>query len=434
MTSREEQFEQLSAYLDGELSADEALDLEAAIQTDEVLAAELESLRQTRKLLRQLPAEPAPEHFTHAVMARAEKRHHLGRSNPAGMYRSWRWIQLATAAVVLIAAGLGLVVISQMTPHEADEQPYVVEGPRADPLMEDETRRRIIEPGMVAAEEGPLGGEPILSAAPVLPEVVTEVIYTDDLAMAQQQVEAVLAGNSIRPVEWDTAATMYGDGLTAVNSYQTTRMDGQQIRMVVNVELEQVGKLRDDLMQFRNRQSVAQVAAPPDLDAGGKGLDAESVADEVAGEEDAYADSSRWREMEAVTAADAPPPTEDAPPAAAEGIGVAGLDKTEDVAEIAETVVERPEDVAQPAAIPESEPDLSGAEPGADPVATGDIASKSTADAADTLAADTSVGERADNVPATQQVVIYLNRAVSSETIMERAAPVIRDEEAESRN
>ena len=121
MTDREAQFEQLSAYLDGELSADEALELEAAIHSDEVLQAEFESLRQTRELLRQLPAETAPDHFAHAVLARAEKHHHLGKANPAGEYRSWRWIQLATAAVVLLAAGMGLIVISQMQSQQGEE-------------------------------------------------------------------------------------------------------------------------------------------------------------------------------------------------------------------------------------------------------------------------------------------------------------------------
>ena len=52
--------EQLSAYLDGELSDDDAGRVERAVEADKELAAELDGLRALRKLLRSLPIQRAP--------------------------------------------------------------------------------------------------------------------------------------------------------------------------------------------------------------------------------------------------------------------------------------------------------------------------------------------------------------------------------------
>jgi anti-sigma factor RsiW len=56
--------EQLSAYLDGQLSLSERTRLENRIQSDPALAAGLDELRQTRGLLRRTPQRHAPRNFT----------------------------------------------------------------------------------------------------------------------------------------------------------------------------------------------------------------------------------------------------------------------------------------------------------------------------------------------------------------------------------
>ncbi len=56
--------EQLSAYLDGELSAKDAQQLEAKLAGDSELAEELESLRYTASLIRSLPQVRAPRNYT----------------------------------------------------------------------------------------------------------------------------------------------------------------------------------------------------------------------------------------------------------------------------------------------------------------------------------------------------------------------------------
>jgi anti-sigma factor RsiW len=56
--------EALSAYLDGQISPSERTHLEKRFQSDAVLAAALQELRQTRTLLRRTPKRRAPRNFT----------------------------------------------------------------------------------------------------------------------------------------------------------------------------------------------------------------------------------------------------------------------------------------------------------------------------------------------------------------------------------
>jgi hypothetical protein len=56
--------EKLSAYLDGQLKPSELARLESRLKTEPELATILQDLRQTRRLLRQLPQRRAPRNFT----------------------------------------------------------------------------------------------------------------------------------------------------------------------------------------------------------------------------------------------------------------------------------------------------------------------------------------------------------------------------------
>lgn len=56
--------ENLSAYLDGQLSASDAARLEARLKTDPELDSVLSDLRATRGILKKLPARKAPRNFT----------------------------------------------------------------------------------------------------------------------------------------------------------------------------------------------------------------------------------------------------------------------------------------------------------------------------------------------------------------------------------
>ncbi len=468
MTNREEQFEQLSAYLDGELTAKEALELEGVLHADPDMQAELESLRQTRDLLRQLPQESAPDHFAHAVMARAEKHHHLGKANPAGMYRSWRWIQMATAAVVLLAAGLGLIVIKNLQLQKGTET-VVVEGPPPEPLVADgPSRAAEAEPVAVPMAIATAGDIDAAPASPALPAVVTEVIWTDDLALAQRQVENVLAVNDIEAVEWDESAAMGGPKAMAVNSYQAAKTDGRQIQLVVNIEADQVDRLRLDLTKLRNQQVVAQSFAPGSIDRY-ESKDAGSRDDPAAGsrsttvtsddqdlalraeEAEARRERANLPREEELAAAKADPPAATTADRAAAYPGV--VDKDEPL----DTIIPPAESAAaaarSEAPLPlEDVPDFSSfaetADTAADEGGTDDAMAEAAdieyeaidavteemdqepggAPSGDVAAADAIPDE---SLPAMQQVVIYLNRAPSP---IRRASPMITDDDAESRN
>ena len=457
MTDREEQFEQLSAYLDGELRAEEALELEAAIQADPGLQAELESLRRTRELLRQLPQETVPDHFAHAVMARAEKHHHLGKANPAGMYRSWRWIQLATAAVVLIAAGLGLVVISHMSSTQ-DTESIVAVAPPPEPLAPVEGIRSAPEPAAVPVRAVTSTGADALAASPSMPDVVMEVIWTDDLAVARDEVAEVLADNAIAPADWDESATLGGSKLVAANSYQTTRTDDRQIRLVVNVHLDQVEQLRADLTRLRRRQTVAQMAPSGDslgyrsngVDGEGASLaaaDAPAVTADAVPIEESPADvEAREREKKrrdqiaaaTATARETSSSGEDGA-GADDGVFPGAMDKDEAFHDARGAEAERPAASVEAAAKVEDVPDFS--QPG-DAAATADEDVESVdneaseKDKGDLLADGPAAGEKPADTPRPlmQQVVIHLNRAPPMDMEMRRVSPAVRDDETESRN
>src|SRR5690349_20667774 len=56
--------EQLSAYLDGQLSPSDSARLESRLQSDPELASAYDDLRATRGILRKLPSRRAPRNFT----------------------------------------------------------------------------------------------------------------------------------------------------------------------------------------------------------------------------------------------------------------------------------------------------------------------------------------------------------------------------------
>jgi len=58
------EIEQLSSYLDGQLSPSESARLEARIASDPELASAFNDLRAARGILRKLPARKAPRNFT----------------------------------------------------------------------------------------------------------------------------------------------------------------------------------------------------------------------------------------------------------------------------------------------------------------------------------------------------------------------------------
>lgn len=97
--TKERRDELLSAYLDGELDAKDRARLEAQLAADPALRAELEALRRTVALVRDLPLQPIPRNF---ILPRAT----VPKARPAPVTRRPRWLApfltAATAAVSLL--------------------------------------------------------------------------------------------------------------------------------------------------------------------------------------------------------------------------------------------------------------------------------------------------------------------------------------------
>lgn len=113
--------EKLSAFLDGEVDAKTAQEIEAKLSQDPDIRRELESLRQTWKLLDRLPRlEPAPD-FTQRTMERLTG---TGSRRERAPWRVWS-LRLTWAAAVLVAAAVGYEGVRFLSRHgqqPAEEQ------------------------------------------------------------------------------------------------------------------------------------------------------------------------------------------------------------------------------------------------------------------------------------------------------------------------
>ncbi|MBL7132479.1 MAG: hypothetical protein ISS78_00140 [Phycisphaerae bacterium] len=283
MSEREEYSGDLSAYLDGELSQSRRRRLDEVLQYDQELARELDRLRATRELIRSLPAARSPRDFTSRVVARGERMRLLGSLRQP---RSYRWITLAAAAVVLVVAGLSVVImleLSQKHPHgTVDDVGRLALAPEGPPEGDapDANGKKV---GKVAKSGPPngryketppdgykVGLESTLAAARRsagrLPkDGGTEadfVIYTSNLAFAQRDVENVLAYNGIQPVRSTSAAdTVPGKDIRARgNFFNTTQTTVSQVQIEVFVPPQQAVKLKNELNVIRAQQEVSQAA------------------------------------------------------------------------------------------------------------------------------------------------------------------------------
>jgi len=99
--------EQLSAFLDGQISRAEQARLEARLKADPALAAALEDLRQSRALLRRTPKRRAPRNFT-LTPKMAGIRPPVPRLVPA---LSWA----SAVAMLLFVCTLGTSLIGQLS-------------------------------------------------------------------------------------------------------------------------------------------------------------------------------------------------------------------------------------------------------------------------------------------------------------------------------
>jgi hypothetical protein len=170
--------ELLSAYLDGQLSAGERARLEARLATDPELQAELDALRQTVALVRDLPPVPLPRNFI--LPQTADKLHPKATrpQSPPSLRPRQAWAApLLTAATTVVSLLFGVVLAADLWFSSPGR---LALAPAAEPLLEAEAPRPQAfapSPGIEeAVTEVEAEAEKAVPAATPLP-MPTDVFY-----------------------------------------------------------------------------------------------------------------------------------------------------------------------------------------------------------------------------------------------------------------
>ncbi len=307
--------EQLSAYMDGELSEQEAQRVERATEADPALAEELASLRATRRVLHDLPRERAGEDFVRCVLERAERERltQAGESERAGWWTG-RVEKLAGVAAVLVAGALmiGLIVglwnmqdfddrmasydATQEEPSAAPDEALARRRERSvmakggdrssamdggtlapefrDYLRDADTRTASARAQIDAALDrylrrvGQMDRDVRAAAAPA--EIYNVDIYTNDVTDTRRSVELALIANGITPLTMEDAlpenqrqaATQSKAALSRANFFHNTAATRDEVQYVAFVNPEQQRRLGEELGDIRKRQVVAQRPEP----------------------------------------------------------------------------------------------------------------------------------------------------------------------------
>ena len=318
MSKDEKIREQLSAYLDGELSPAEAQKVEQAIEADPALGEELAELRRLRDLLGQLPTVHAPAELAETILQQAERDSLIVEPPSSESPSRFRWVRyLAIAAVLVLAACIGVVIVSELWSKAARRPPITLAHRGEKPTLASEAA----ETSGVRAEEKPdatvvaeetkeMAGKDALPAketalamrdrkadAPkpavrgkakarsgewfgkkgasvderrekpamgaVLASATNIEIYTHDLASAQRSVEHVLTSNSITPIRVspraDAMVIPKSEGYASrAQNYHVARQSTRQVQYVLYATPAQNVKIQNELKLVRRQQIVSQ--------------------------------------------------------------------------------------------------------------------------------------------------------------------------------
>ncbi|NWG16283.1 MAG: hypothetical protein HXY41_06570 [Chloroflexi bacterium] len=196
-------YEQLSAYLDGDLDEAERLALEARLRDEPALRRELEALRATVALIRGLPPIKAPRDFTlTAQMARPPRLLFLPTTAA---------FSAISAAAATLLVGLGLVVLlSRGGPMNAPLQ--VADEPAVALQMtmpaEQETARQNMTATLIAAT--PLAGMALEFAEAAASAVQDSALQGEDQAAPADAMLTPAPAGALPEVAQENAALPTG--------------------------------------------------------------------------------------------------------------------------------------------------------------------------------------------------------------------------------
>ncbi len=196
---REQRDELLSAYLDDQLIAGERARLEAQLAADPVLRAELDTLRHTMALVRDLPPVPIPRNFILPQTVAARPRP-VQRARPRPAWAA----PLLTAATAVVSLVFVVVLAGDLLLSGVGGQAFA---PAAAPPMEAEAPQVALESAPVI-EEVEVEVEKVIPAATqspmpmevppgAVPTVVAEAEHYDAEAPRAAETTVPAAGGGL---------------------------------------------------------------------------------------------------------------------------------------------------------------------------------------------------------------------------------------------
>ena len=302
---RDKTEELLSAYIDGEVTQEQSRSVEQAVAKDPELALELHELNATKQLVTGLSRERAPRGFVRKVMVRAERKHLLGDHQAGGAFSAARWITLAVAAVVLLAAGVGIIAVNMLGTSQ---------GPS--PIANlDDTDGSLDGPGGIGFDDGSLHGKDGVDGKKIgakagVGDAATEggrlviadeafdyavanakntSIYTHDVSNTLAVLHETFTRNDVLPLELEApvrdskaAEKLTGKGADVavdkpagkgggerrnvsrggLNFYYNKKQDDEQVQIVVLATDTVIEQLNGDIDKLARVQRVSQAPAP----------------------------------------------------------------------------------------------------------------------------------------------------------------------------
>lgn len=152
----EQDFDQLSAYLDNQLSAKEKLALEARLLVEPELKATLRQLRVQTRALRDLPKVKTPRNFTLTVK-QAEAIRPPRRSFFETLFPAFRLATSLSATAFVVLLTVSVLNVGMLAPAQTASVPLEAEAP---------AETQIVEMSKIAPEAGGLAPASQLTGTP----------------------------------------------------------------------------------------------------------------------------------------------------------------------------------------------------------------------------------------------------------------------------
>ena len=251
MTKRNEQFENLSAYLDGELSPQQRASVEIQVDEDSSIAQNLESLEKTKQLVSSLPKASLPTEFSQNIVKilKAKQLNDAQNNNPddqdaksqpskAAKIKATFSVKryLATAAALILTGVLSVHYAYNFISIGKNNLKPTVSTERDSLAIKDNTifkradkiaaRQRNLKSQEFLADRADMADE-VESFATLVENSQGNVcnidIYTDDIEASKKQIAKILKANDV---------TIVPDSQLAVFSNQAKVLDPKSQKLI----------------------------------------------------------------------------------------------------------------------------------------------------------------------------------------------------------